>query len=422
MPGSRTTWLAALWRSFLESYDADQNAAASSPLAIVGACLAESLVILVVWLLQPFPYVWIPFLFTALGGAASFTTYRHRCRGTLGAATTLIDGPLYSSGLVYVAVCAPGAAGYVAAGLFAAMLLAIQAPAYSLTALFGLAYATPVVALISIHQPPPTMQLALIGTLLVAFLVTYMTGERRRLLADKARLQGAFDTANRLADESMQAALASTLLSLGDFLHELRNAQTVVGLNLAFLREQASLREDERQALEEALTSQRAEADLVRETVQTLQHRARQRATVFLLGEVLADVHPSAGKAEVRVDRSADAFPLLGNPEHLRLILRNLVRNAEQAGAHTVVVAASVAPSARSITLSVSDDGPGVPADVRERLLDMFAFTTKPEGSGLGLYLVKRHAQLLGGSVSVHTAPAGGAEFRVALPRGDGLD
>jgi signal transduction histidine kinase len=63
----------------------------------------------------------------------------------------------------------------------------------------------------------------------------------------------------------------------------------------------------------------------------------------------------------------------------------------------------------------VHDDGPGVPPALRERVLDPF-FTTRAEGTGLGLAVVARIVADHGGDLRVGTGPLGGASFTVQLP------
>lgn len=74
-------------------------------------------------------------------------------------------------------------------------------------------------------------------------------------------------------------------------------------------------------------------------------------------------------------------------------------------------------PQHQMLAVRVSDDGPGVPAHIKERVFDPF-FTTRDvgEGSGLGLYLSKRIVEDAGGSIRVGDRPHGGAVFIVELP------
>ena len=63
----------------------------------------------------------------------------------------------------------------------------------------------------------------------------------------------------------------------------------------------------------------------------------------------------------------------------------------------------------------VSDNGPGVPAEIRERIFEPF-FTTRARGNGIGLSIVKSVVEAHGGSVSTGRLRAGGATFVIDLP------
>jgi signal transduction histidine kinase len=63
----------------------------------------------------------------------------------------------------------------------------------------------------------------------------------------------------------------------------------------------------------------------------------------------------------------------------------------------------------------VDDDGPGIPAGIRDQVFVPF-YTTRPRGTGLGLALVQRTVVDLGGSVEAAEGPRGGALFRIRLP------
>ena len=68
-----------------------------------------------------------------------------------------------------------------------------------------------------------------------------------------------------------------------------------------------------------------------------------------------------------------------------------------------------------SVVVDVSDDGPGMPADVAEKIFNPF-FTTKAQGSGLGLAIVRKIVDAHEGRIDMTTADGRGTRFRVTLP------
>ncbi len=106
-------------------------------------------------------------------------------------------------------------------------------------------------------------------------------------------------------------------------------------------------------------------------------------------------------------------------PEEFNQVLTNLVQNAiEAAPDGTGKVRVRGKADGDAIILSVADNGPGIPADVQARLFTPF-FTTKGpgRGMGLGLTIVRRVVQSMGGTLQVVSAPGSGAEFVVRVPR-----
>jgi signal transduction histidine kinase len=106
-------------------------------------------------------------------------------------------------------------------------------------------------------------------------------------------------------------------------------------------------------------------------------------------------------------------------PEEFNQVLTNLVQNAiEAAPDGTGKVRVRGEGDGDAIILSVADNGPGIPADVQARLFTPF-FTTKGpgRGMGLGLTIVRRVVQSMGGTLQVVSAPGSGAEFVVRVPR-----
>jgi signal transduction histidine kinase len=69
----------------------------------------------------------------------------------------------------------------------------------------------------------------------------------------------------------------------------------------------------------------------------------------------------------------------------------------------------------RRLALTVEDTGAGISADTLDRIFDLY-YTTKPEGSGIGLSIVYRIVQLHGGEIEVQSTEGRGTTFRLLLP------
>lgn len=179
------------------------------------------------------------------------------------------------------------------------------------------------------------------------------------------------------------------------------------------------------EALAEADPSRRllAARDAAREllyTSQDLLTLARAEIQVPFEGRAvsLADVaeRVSAEYQGVRFERDGEGL-VLGNAERLAQVVRNLVRNAVQAGGGAEGVRVRVSASADSVRLDVVDRGRGLDADSLEHLFER-GYTQRAGrgGSGIGLSVVKGLVEAHGGTVMGAPEPGGGARFVVELP------
>ena len=146
-----------------------------------------------------------------------------------------------------------------------------------------------------------------------------------------------------------------------------------------------------------------------------------------LAGELIEAFAPLArsGRSEVTlVVRDDVEVPVDGGA--LRQILLNLLDNAVKYGAPDQTVTVSIDRRDTFGVIAVDDQGPGVPADARERIWRPYsrleaAATSAVAGTGIGLAVVHDLVTLHGGTVRVEDAPAGGARFIVELPGASAL-
>jgi len=220
-----------------------------------------------------------------------------------------------------------------------------------------------------------------------------------------------------IAAERVQALLVSHKALLANASHELRSPLTRIRMCLELMGSQptpASRDEIARniheldQLIDEILLSSRLDASPI--DIGTLE-------PVDLVG-LCAEECAQAG-AELDVPIGQTDLMVQGVVRLLHRVVRNLLENARRHAAGDVQLSLQVAGG--QAIIRVSDRGPGVPPDLRERIFEPFyrlpGASERDGGVGLGLALVKSIAQRLGGSVRCEDRPGGGACFVVELPR-----
>jgi two-component system, OmpR family, sensor histidine kinase PrrB len=206
--------------------------------------------------------------------------------------------------------------------------------------------------------------------------------------------------------------------------HELRTPLTSMNMNLEVLSRSPRLAPEERQIMADV---QREQGRLLA-LIEGLQRLARGDAAEAVPREVLnlADVvDASVANARARHPgatitlTSPDEVTLEGWPDGLRLLVDNLLDNALRHGRTDGHVAVALAQADGATTLTVDDDGPGIPTDERQAVFARFARGrgTRAPGSGLGLALVAQQAAVHGGAAHVDEGPLGGARVTVQLAR-----
>jgi len=109
------------------------------------------------------------------------------------------------------------------------------------------------------------------------------------------------------------------------------------------------------------------------------------------------------------------ARTILGHYEPLRRAFANLYRNAAEAMLGHGVIDVTVTGDSDALAITIADHGPGIPADLRQRVFESY-FTTKADGTGLGLALVRVTLEAHRGTISVSETAGGGATFLIVFP------
>ena len=228
-------------------------------------------------------------------------------------------------------------------------------------------------------------------------------------------------TARKAAEEQLvrQAALAQVGEMAAIVAHEVRNP-------LAGIKGAIQVLMSRRQATEDVTVMRDivARIDSLGELINDLMVFARPRAPRFdtldlraLLEQAIELVRRDPAGAEVEIALVGQTAVLIGDGELIRATVLNLLINGAQAlsggGGGRIVVRTIVTDE--TAVIEVADNGPGIPAAIRGRVLDPF-FTTKARGGGLGLPIAKRTAELHGGSFDLACPQSGGTVVTLTLP------
>ena len=135
------------------------------------------------------------------------------------------------------------------------------------------------------------------------------------------------------------------------------------------------------------------------------------------LVELLDDLGRTAVPPGVEVSVRADGGPrtISGHYDPLRRAFGNLLRNASEAMGGCGSIEIAVNGDGQGLVVTLADHGPGIPAELRQRVFEPY-FTTKQDGTGLGLALVRHTIEAHGGTLAVFETPGGGATFSIVLP------
>ncbi len=121
-------------------------------------------------------------------------------------------------------------------------------------------------------------------------------------------------------------------------------------------------------------------------------------------------------EVKIQVQCAEDLPPLLMQRGHLREVLVNLFANARDALGHKGRIEVNVRlDERRAVILTVTDDGPGIPAHQLEHIFEPY-YSTKEKGTGLGLAIVRHNTEIYGGKIAVESTLGKGTTFTLVFP------
>ena len=143
-----------------------------------------------------------------------------------------------------------------------------------------------------------------------------------------------------------------------------------------------------------------------------VRHRPRPTDLPALVARVLDRIDTSQQLVSVEVDPVVVAI----DADHVARMIENLVSNAVRHTPPGTPMRLRLGTDGASVRLTVEDAGPGVPDDLKQGVFERFKTGGDGGGTGVGLWVVARLAELAGGRAWVEDRPGGGASFQVVLP------
>ena len=204
--------------------------------------------------------------------------------------------------------------------------------------------------------------------------------------------------------------------------HEIRSSLQSISFELSAVRE---ARTQDREALEDHVRSASLEIERLRRTVDGYLRVARLRSIQAepmqvndLLEEVVQKMAADAvlSGLELELDLCSDMPETQADREVMRQAILNLVKNAIQAyPSRDGRVRLTSRTGGGEITISVTDTGPGIPEEIREKVCNLY-FTTKEGGTGVGLALVRQAIEMHGGGLQIDSRVGDGTSMTLRLP------
>jgi signal transduction histidine kinase len=332
------------------------------------------------------------------------------------AALQLAEVACYAASFLSAATLAEAPASWVLSGFFALSCLHWGSH-YALTPLGLLPVAlTPLVFFGAGGLDLVSLTIAAVGIVLY-FSSARLTAHQRRHASHASRSEEVISRIQSLLRQRDPLVLRRRETTQTAFIHRLKNALAAHAGIIDLVRN-AVLDEEARERL-------RLTADYLNELSNDAERLLGREGSgadnrpvthLFDLGNAISGRAPGPGaRARLEVRKLPNAV-VQGDPAVLVIMLGTLVDNALESGARTVIVDGALDSARTWIEISVTDDGPGLPDRVRERLFQPYNTTGKSRGVGLGIFLAAQIAESFGGSIHVSAPGPAGTRFAVRLP------
>ncbi len=241
---------------------------------------------------------------------------------------------------------------------------------------------------------------------------TVVTSERRRSLAERSQL-----TLLQAVDAQRAALLRSVSHDLRTPLASIRSVITDLQSNAPY----------DRSTRAELLDLVAAETERLDRLVANLLSMSRIEAGAFLPDRQPVDVAELVDECTTRLQRALDHVDLvvsvpsglpaaLGDYSQLDQVMTNLIENAARHSPEGGRVTIRARAGDDTIAISVSDEGPGIPVELRDVVLEPFRGVTSSDSTGIGLAICRSIIEAHDGTISVDDEPGGGAQISFVVP------
>jgi len=268
---------------------------------------------------------------------------------------------------------------------------------------------------------------SIFGVMLLLGLILFWFWNKR-LKKEKARIQALLDERERMVGSLLKAnKTAATGALSASIAHELNQPLGASNLNIQFLKmklENGVLNPELGKEILDSLEQDNKRAATIVKSLRSIFTEGEFNAQEVQLGDLISSVldivKPELKSKNIQIHlRVDDDLVMMVNPSEIEQVILNLLNNAIQTLAKSGTLQRRIDIEAtqvgEAVRLSVSDNGPGVPADFKSNLFELLS-TTKQTGMGLGLWLCKHIVTRYSGSIHYEDAVGGGAKFVMELP------
>jgi len=265
---------------------------------------------------------------------------------------------------------------------------------------------------------------------LPALAVGMVANRERRARAEVERLNAELTgTLTRLQGAQAELVVAERMATVGKLslkvAHEVRNPIAAIELNAELVgdlvRERGGADMEEAATLVTAIREQVNALDAITEEYLAFARFPRLQYDEDSVNEMVAAlvefVRPVAARQGSTVEATTDQTvpPMAIDRTLLRQSILNLVKNGLEALGRGGKLTVSTRRVEDQVEIAIQDTGAGIASDVGKRLFEQF-FTTKPQGTGLGLYISRQIIEEHGGTLRWESAPGAGTTFTATLP------